>query len=106
MIEAGVEAQDPCSAVTLHDRHVHRISCGERCDTLNECFRTLYVGDVDRSDLVDDAEQCVKCRSDRLASIDGHVALQDCLQHLSDCIVFEQNLEAGGLIASLSHLCA
>ena len=48
--------------MTLHNRHVHRISYGERCDTLNECLRALYVGDVDRVDLVDDEEQGVKCR--------------------------------------------
>jgi hypothetical protein len=45
-------------------------------------FRTFYDGPIDGQHLIHDAKQSVERRLDCIASVDGHVPVQDLLENL------------------------
>ena len=82
MVEVCVEAHDPAHTVPFKDSDVQRITGGERHRAEEHVLREVDVRRVDRIHLVDDAEEGVEGRLDRIETSDGCVAVEDFLEHL------------------------
>lgn len=81
-IEPRVEAHDLRHAVVLHRCHVYRVSRGELGPTEEDRLRPLDGLKINGKNLIDKAEQRIEGRLDGVAAADGHVAMQDLLEHL------------------------
>jgi len=86
-VEASIEAQDALDALLLHDGDVQRVSSRQTAMTHHDVLGSLGGGAVDRQHLVDDVQERIECRLNRIAPIDRDIAVQDLLQNF--CVRYE-----------------
>ena len=81
-VEPGVEAHDARNSLTLHDGEVQRVARGQSRVAQDDALGALDVGELDREDPLDDAEQRIESGLNGVAAADRDVTVQDLLQHL------------------------
>lgn len=82
IVESSVEAHDAVNAMSFHDCEVKRVARGQPTASQDDRFRPVDSTGVDGKHFVDDSQQRVEGGLDRIAPIDGDVAVKDLLQHL------------------------
>jgi hypothetical protein len=80
-VEISVEAQDGSNPVALHGRNVDSITSGEKSAILYYFTGSHNIGFFDWENIVDNIQNHLKRRPDRLSSIDACIPVQDLLQH-------------------------
>jgi len=66
----------------LHDREVYGVASGEFRRSEDDLPGALHIGRSDGKHLIDNAEQRVERRLDRVAPLDRDVPMEDLLQNL------------------------
>jgi len=82
-VEARIEGQNLLDTVMFHDGEMHGITRRELPALQHNLLGSLSDGAVNWQGLINDAQQNIERRLDGVAPIDGNVAVQDLLQHLS-----------------------
>ena len=81
-VETVIETQDAFNFSVLHDGEMERISSRQPFGSEDNLLRTLSVTPFDRKYFVDDAENRVERRLNRIAPMDRNVTMDNFLQHL------------------------
>src|SRR5215472_4090202 len=76
-VEARVEARNPGDAIVLHQCDMKRVARRELFAFEYDGLGALDSAAVDGPNVVDDSEQNVKSRLNRVSSSDRHIAMQD-----------------------------
>jgi hypothetical protein len=66
--------------MTLHHRQMKRIPRGQARITQHDSLCPFEVGQLNREDLIDDSQECIEGRLDRVAAVDGDVPVKDLLE--------------------------
>jgi hypothetical protein len=81
-VETRVEAHDHRDSSPLHDGQVQRIPGGEPRVAEHDALGAVGIGELDGEDLVGDAQERIEGGLDRVAPVDGDIAVEDLLEHL------------------------
>ncbi len=65
----------------FHNGEMHGIACGEMPTSENNFFRTLNMCALYSQHLIRQSQQGVECGLNRVAAIDGSIAMENFLQH-------------------------
>ena len=72
-VEPTIKREDRVDVVALHDGKMHGVASGETRGAKDDSPSALHLGHVNREHLVDEAEQSIKRRLDRIAPLIGDV---------------------------------
>jgi hypothetical protein len=78
-VEAPVQAQDRLNPIAFHDRDVEAVASRKRFLQQSDFVGAIDIGAQDRIDGVNDVVEKLESAGDRLAAVDGHVAMDDLL---------------------------
>jgi hypothetical protein len=81
-VESRIEAHDPPDPMRVHDRQVQRVAGRQANGSEHNGLGSLDDCAINRKDLIDDTEQGVERRLDRVTAVDGDVAMQNLLEDL------------------------
>ena len=82
IVEMPVEAEDVFDVMDPHDSEVNGIPSGQLRVADDDLACLLNDVEIDRQHLIDDLEHDLEARLDGVASVDGHIAVEDLLQDL------------------------
>jgi hypothetical protein len=81
-VEISIETEDPCHALSFHHGDVQSIAGRKPRRSQEDGLCPFDRLQVHGEDFVDDSQQSVEGRLNRIRSTDGHVTVEDLLQHL------------------------
>ena len=84
-VKSSIERQNRVDTVALHDGEVYCVPSGEVDGSEDDLTGALHVGRGDGEHFIDNTEQRIERRLNRVSPLNGDVSMEDLLQDLRVC---------------------